>query len=74
MASGAGNDSGPRSLLVEVDPQYGVHKLVKAIKGRTSRVLWDELPKYSFTSVTQSTETTSAPSRNRPVYSKHDAV
>ncbi|MEV6930926.1 IS200/IS605 family transposase [Dactylosporangium sp. NPDC051485] len=29
-------------LLVEVDPQYGVHKLVKAIKGRTSRVLREE--------------------------------
>jgi len=25
-------------LLVEVDPQLGVHKLVKAIKGRSSRV------------------------------------
>lgn len=31
-------------LLVEVDPQYGVHKLVKAIKGRSSRVLRDEFP------------------------------
>jgi putative transposase len=31
-------------LLVEVDPQYGVHKLVKAIKGRTSRVLREEFP------------------------------
>jgi putative transposase len=31
-------------LLVEVDPRYGVHRLVKAIKGRTSRVLRDELP------------------------------
>jgi putative transposase len=29
-------------LLVEVDPQYGIHKLVKAIKGRTSRVLREE--------------------------------
>ncbi|MEU7933654.1 IS200/IS605 family transposase [Micromonospora echinofusca] len=29
-------------LLVEVDPQYGVHKLVKAIKARTSRVLREE--------------------------------
>ena len=29
-------------LLVEVDPQYGVHKLVKAIKGRTSCVLREE--------------------------------
>ncbi|MFE9654256.1 IS200/IS605 family transposase [Micromonospora sp. NPDC006431] len=29
-------------LLVEVDPQFGVHKLVKAIKGRASRVLREE--------------------------------
>ena len=31
-------------LLLEVDPQYGVHKLVKAIKGRTSRVLRGRVP------------------------------
>ena len=31
-------------LLVEVDPQVGVHKLVNAIKGRSSRVLRQELP------------------------------
>ncbi|CCK65000.1 Transposase (fragment) [Mycobacterium canettii CIPT 140070017] len=31
-------------LLVEVDPQLGVHKLVKAIKGRSSRVLRQEFP------------------------------
>ncbi|WP_031159350.1 IS200/IS605 family transposase [Streptosporangium roseum] len=31
-------------LLVEVDPQLGIHKLVKAIKGRTSRVLRQEFP------------------------------
>lgn len=31
-------------LLVEVDPQFGVHRLVKAIKGRSSRVLRDEFP------------------------------
>jgi putative transposase len=29
-------------LLVEVDPQLGVQKLVKAIKGRMSRVLREE--------------------------------
>ncbi len=29
-------------LLVEVDPQYGVHKLIKAIKGHTSRILRQE--------------------------------
>ncbi|MFF5204659.1 IS200/IS605 family transposase [Streptosporangium sp. NPDC000396] len=31
-------------LLVEVDPQYGVHRLVKAIKGHSSRVLREEFP------------------------------
>jgi REP-associated tyrosine transposase len=31
-------------LLVEVDPQLGVHRLVKAIKGRSSRVLRQEFP------------------------------
>jgi putative transposase len=29
-------------LLVEVDPQFGIHRLVKAIKGRTSRLLRSE--------------------------------
>lgn len=29
-------------LLVEVDPQFGVHKLVRKIKGRSSRLLRDE--------------------------------
>ena len=31
-------------LLVEVDPQSGVHKLVKAIKGRSSRLVREEFP------------------------------
>ncbi|MEV6336867.1 IS200/IS605 family transposase [Nocardia vinacea] len=31
-------------LLVEVDPQYGIHRLVKSIKGRSSRALRDEFP------------------------------
>jgi len=31
-------------LLVEADPQYGVHRLVKAAKGRSSRVLREEFP------------------------------
>lgn len=31
-------------LLVELDPQFGIHKLVKAIKGRSSRLLRDEFP------------------------------
>ena len=29
-------------LLLEVDPQYGIHKAVKTIKGRTSRILRKE--------------------------------
>ena len=29
-------------LLVEIDPQYGVHKLVKTLKGKTSRILRGE--------------------------------
>lgn len=31
-------------LPVEIDPQFGVHRLVKAIKGRSSRVLREEFP------------------------------
>ncbi len=31
-------------LLIEVDPQYGIHKLVKQIKGRSSRLLRQEFP------------------------------
>ena len=31
-------------LLVEVDPQYGIHRLVKAVKGHTSRLLRNEFP------------------------------
>lgn len=29
-------------LLLEVDPKFGIHRAVKAIKGRTSRVLRQE--------------------------------
>jgi putative transposase len=29
-------------LLVDVDPQFGIHRLVKAIKGRSSRLLRQE--------------------------------
>ena len=29
-------------LLVEVDPQFGIHRLVKLIKGRSSRLLRNE--------------------------------
>ena len=29
-------------LLVEVDPQYGIHRTVKLIKGKTSRILRQE--------------------------------
>jgi REP-associated tyrosine transposase len=35
-------DHGP--LLVEVDPQFGVHRLVKRLKGHTSRALRLEVP------------------------------
>ena len=31
-------------LLCEVDPQFGVHKFVKRIKGRSSRLLRQEFP------------------------------
>lgn len=31
-------------LLVEVDPQYGIHRVVRAIKGRSSRLLRQEFP------------------------------
>lgn len=31
-------------LLVECDPQYGIHRLVKQVKGRSSRVLRQEFP------------------------------
>ncbi len=31
-------------LRVEVDPQYGIHKLVKQLKGRSSRLLRQEFP------------------------------
>jgi putative transposase len=31
-------------LLVEVDPQYGVHRLIRAMKGRSSHALRQEFP------------------------------
>ena len=31
-------------LLIEVDPQYGIHKAVKQIKGYSSRILREEFP------------------------------
>lgn len=31
-------------LLMEVDPQYGIHKAVKQIKGRSSKALRTEFP------------------------------
>ncbi|MBP6015077.1 MAG: IS200/IS605 family transposase [Alphaproteobacteria bacterium] len=31
-------------LLVDVDPQFGIHRLVKMIKGRSSRLLRQEFP------------------------------
>jgi putative transposase len=32
-------------LLVEIDPQFGIHRLVKNIKGTSSRILRSEFPK-----------------------------
>jgi putative transposase len=31
-------------LLVEIDPQYGIHRLIRSIKGRSSRLLRQEFP------------------------------
>jgi putative transposase len=31
-------------LLIEVDPQFGINKAIKLIKGRTSRILRQEFP------------------------------
>lgn len=32
------------NILVEVDPQFGIHRLVKRIKGNSSRKLREEFP------------------------------
>jgi len=32
-------------LVVEVDPQFGIHRLVRLMKGRSSRFLRQEFPK-----------------------------
>src|SRR5262245_48361704 len=32
-------------LLAEVDPQFGIHRFVKLVKGRSSRLLRQEFPK-----------------------------
>jgi len=32
-------------ILCEVDPQFGIHRLVKRFKGRSSRVLREEFPR-----------------------------
>ena len=31
-------------LLVECDPQFGIHRLIKLVKGRSSRLLRQEFP------------------------------
>ena len=31
-------------LLIDCDPQFGIHRIVKRIKGRTSKILRDEFP------------------------------
>lgn len=33
-------------LLVSVDPQYGIHRLVRQMKGRSSRLLRQEFPSW----------------------------
>ena len=35
-------------LLVEVDPQFGIHRLVKLVKGRSSRYLRQEYPSLTI--------------------------
>ena len=34
----------PVHLLVSVDPQFGIHRLMKLVKGRSSRLLRQEFP------------------------------
>ena len=34
-------------LLVEVDPQFGIHRFVKHLKGRSSRLLRQEFPRLT---------------------------
>ena len=34
-------------LLCEVDPQFGIHRLVKRLKGRSSRLLRHEFPRLN---------------------------
>ena len=53
-------------LLVEVDPQLGVHKLVKAIKGRSSRVLREEFPWLKSKLPSLWTNSHAAPATNGP--------
>lgn len=36
-------------LLVDVDPQFGIHKLVKHMKGRSSKILREEFPHLKST-------------------------
>jgi len=31
-------------LLVDVDPQFGIHRLIKSLKGQSSRILRQEYP------------------------------
>ncbi len=31
-------------ILIEVDPQFGVHRAIKQMKGRSSRILREEFP------------------------------
>jgi len=31
-------------ILLDVDPQFGIHRMIKMIKGRSSKILRDEFP------------------------------
>jgi len=37
-------EASPRALSRAVDPQFGIHRLVKRLKGRSSRLLRQEFP------------------------------
>lgn len=35
-------------ILLEVDPQFGIHKAVKSLKGYTSKILREEFPYVNY--------------------------
>ena len=44
----SGTMADPVHLLVEADPQCGIHQLVKVIKKRSSRVQREEIPRLNL--------------------------